>query len=283
MTTNRQSRSPAARPAERRRSSGFARIELPAVGRGFSLIERLACRPNPCEVSAKQRRKQIQAAFTLIELLVVIAIISLLVSILLPSLQRARDLAKVVACQSNLRAIGMGEAMYIHDNDGHLPPGDAEAAVSPRYWDTLLVHGGGSAGGYVGDVEALRCPGDTTPVSSLRSPPTYSKRSYSCNEYFHGNKVWGRWPPKRQEQILRPSTTMTIVDTWTQENVCFFGWFISVCIPRHHDVDSHQEFTRTNELYFDGHSENLAFDEYLLIPGAPNYTDPLFMRHYFGQ
>ena len=53
--------------------------------------------------------------FTLIELLVVIAIISLLVSILLPSLTKARDLAKRVACMSNLKNIGLGMAMYRED------------------------------------------------------------------------------------------------------------------------------------------------------------------------
>lgn len=60
-------------------------------------------------------------AFTLIELLVVIAIISLLVSILLPSLNRARELTKAVVCTSNLRNWGLAFAMYEQENDGLLP------------------------------------------------------------------------------------------------------------------------------------------------------------------
>ena len=60
-------------------------------------------------------------AFTLIELLVVVAIISLLVSILLPNLSMAKQLAQQVTCASNLRNIGTATAMYTADNDGAIP------------------------------------------------------------------------------------------------------------------------------------------------------------------
>ena len=59
--------------------------------------------------------------FTLIELLVVVAIISLLVSILVPSLQKAKELAKATVCMSNLRGIGSGIAMYASENSSKLP------------------------------------------------------------------------------------------------------------------------------------------------------------------
>jgi len=57
--------------------------------------------------------------FTLIELLVVVAIIALLVSILLPSLRQARELARRAVCMSNLHHIGVAQLMYAHDNRGH--------------------------------------------------------------------------------------------------------------------------------------------------------------------
>ncbi|MBN1555355.1 MAG: type II secretion system protein [Phycisphaerae bacterium] len=59
--------------------------------------------------------------FTLIELLVVIAIISLLVSILLPSLSRAKALAKRVVCATNIHGSGAGCMMYAQDFNGILP------------------------------------------------------------------------------------------------------------------------------------------------------------------
>ncbi len=56
-------------------------------------------------------------AFTLIELLVVVAIIALLISILLPSLSRAREMSKRAVGAANLR--GIGQAMYIYANDNY--------------------------------------------------------------------------------------------------------------------------------------------------------------------
>ncbi len=67
-------------------------------------------------------------AFTLVELLVVVSIIALLVSILLPSLKKAREQTKATVCLSNLRALGQGIMLYATEYDGRLP-GPAHPAL----------------------------------------------------------------------------------------------------------------------------------------------------------
>jgi len=131
--------------------------------------------------------------FTLIELLVVISIIAVLMSILLPSLNRAREQARTITCKSNLKNIGLAFIGYAIQNAEQLPPlGDTDP----------LAGGGSDPRRYVGKhwYERLAETG-LVPVGSIETdtPPNFVN-------YTEG--IW-RCPTVTRTQIYAESSRAT--------------------------------------------------------------------------
>jgi prepilin-type N-terminal cleavage/methylation domain-containing protein len=86
-------------------------------------------------------------AFTLVELLVVIGIIAVLVSILLPALNNAREQARTTQCLSNLHQIGLAHEMYLNQFNQFIVPTDYGSSAAPgpnghaivESWETILI------------------------------------------------------------------------------------------------------------------------------------------------
>jgi prepilin-type N-terminal cleavage/methylation domain-containing protein len=81
-------------------------------------------------------RSPVRRAFTLVELLVVIGIIAVIIGLLMPALSKARLQANSVACQSNLRQIGIYLQTYLNENKGWLFPVGADANNIPTTFGT---------------------------------------------------------------------------------------------------------------------------------------------------
>lgn len=113
-----------------------------------------------------------RAGFTLIELLVVIAILSLLVSILLPSLTKARDLARRTLCATNIHGNSLGCFMYAEEYNGILPAlgnynlGADGASASLYYWKNSIP-----VGKNLNEILQPFTPGMTTWVCPATSAP----------------------------------------------------------------------------------------------------------------
>ena len=168
--------------------------------------------------------------FTLIELLVVLAVITILLTFLLPSVQKAKESAKRITCNSNLRQIGLATTTYTTDYNGWLPaPWDG--------WLTYPTLADSKIWPFLENSNVYRCPSKD------------STRGYGVNQMT----VW----PGRCSKYKYPSERMIF---WDCNN--------SECQYSQPERFTDRHGTGTNCLFIDGHVKWRSLEDIPLASSA---------------
>ena len=190
-------------------------------------------------------------AFTLIELLVVIAIIALLLAIITPSLQLAKEKAQFILCKVNLRSYGLAMKLYLNENDDDYPECTTsmfdgsytgygfsipircqwhDKRISPQT-NPLFA---GPLWPYMDNQKAHMCPtfkkfakvhgaDHDNHDASVPIEPTYA---YSQNAFL-GTIDGKRYGVRKETQVLNPAETLVWVEEtiWTIPD--WAGWVLN--------------------------------------------------------
>src|SRR5579859_2402959 len=152
-------------------------------------------------------------AFTLIELLVVIGIIGILASMLLPSLNRSKQKARITQCLSNLRQIGLGIVMYTHDNQDAFPSwcefwiGGRDARADAAKYALVPAAANRVMYPYLKSPELFHCPADRGALAVIQDQPFIVLKPTAwevtgCSYFYNCQLIKVRFPPARETGSL---------------------------------------------------------------------------------
>ncbi len=208
-----------------------------------------------------------EQGFTLIELLVVIAIIAVLMGVLLPSLNRARQQARKIACLSNMRQMGVAVSTYLIDSEYRLPPSSCHIDDPNDHWLRILAD-------YTREQLLFQCPSDKgkdfvdwdRPLSEQKET-RYS--SFAVNALL--DPIHYRYGAKRNRyndinRIHQPMYTIWISEAPDTNNFNLADhihpetWEGSAEYAQQYVAwDRHKR--TSNYLFADGHAANMKFED----------------------
>ena len=231
----------------------------------------------PCRAGSPSSAIRKKLGFTLVELLVVIGIIALLISILRPALNRAREQARLTKCLSNIRNSGMLMTMYADQFKGKLP---MHQGGGSWLWDVTTNTRDALAGAATGPRDIMYCPSqvdrDRDDLWSYR--PEYAVFGYFFLHKRHPNVpagppagTWPGLPPTMVQKEYCDKVSMShaserelITDAVLSQNGSYInviGGFGKLPDSTNHYRASSGLPEGGNILFLDGHAEWRSFSE----------------------